>query len=274
MPDKPRNIRDETLKRMLKPLVRYCVRGSDTIQHLFTLLKAVYVEVAVEELEQAGSKVNMSRINLMTGVHRADIAKIYKKNEPLKPFIGDIVRRVLGQWEHDEEFCTKDGKPRVLRYQGEDNDLERLLAKVSTSVGPKAVLFELERADVIEKTRAGIKLKQVSIRSTTGSVHEKRILASNMQALVNAAMENEESAEEEKPNLLIRTEYDNVFQDDLPRIRSWLRREGRKFHKRARDYISKYDKDIHDRPGRSAGGRVVLGAFSFIDEKERTAADS
>ncbi|MCB0343871.1 MAG: hypothetical protein KDD66_02075 [Bdellovibrionales bacterium] len=260
--------REESLKRMLRPFVRYCLRGSDTIQYIIKLLKVVYVEIAVEELERAGEKVNMSRLNVMTGVQRADIAKIYKKKEPLKPIIGDIVTRVIGQWTQDQRFCTKDGKPKVLSFAGKNSEFEQLVGLVTTSVGPAAVLFELERADAVEKSKTGLKLTRTTMKFGKNRVRATAMLGQSVEVLMTASHENGEADLDEAPHLHIRTEYDNVFVKDLPKIRQWLKKEGRKFHKRARDYISKFDKDISDKLEEKAGGKVVLGAFSYVSGEE------
>ena len=258
---------EENIRRILKPLVRMCLRNSISIQPLITLLKSAYVEVTVEELSRAGKKVNMSRFNVMTGVQRADIALLYKKKEPLKPIIGDIVKRVIGQWSNDRRFTTKDGKPRVISFAGRDSEFERLVQLVTTSVGPKAVLFDLERIGAVQQTTSGLKLVATTVKHGKDRVQAGKLLSKNIETLIQTTHENGLSESEEVPHLHIRTEYDNVFVKDLPKIREWLKREGRKFHKRARDFISRYDQDISDNPGGTAGGRVILGAFSLTSHE-------
>lgn len=66
------------------------------------------------------------------------------------------------------------------------------------------------------------------------------------------------------------TEYDNVCLDELPKVKEWLLKEGTKFHKKARDFISKYDLDVTPNDKKIGGGHVFLGAFGRaydIDEE-------
>lgn len=260
---------EESLKQVLRPLVRNCIRSSNRIQYFIKVLKAVYIEVAAEEISRGEDKINMSRINVMTGVQRIDIAKIYKKKEPLKASIGDTVQRVIGQWTGDEQFLTKDGKPRILGYSAKQSDFADLVAKVTTSVGPAAVLYELERANAVERTKTGVKLITTTLRHGKNRGRVSRMLGESVEALMTASFENGLAEKDDVPHLHIRTQYDNVFVKDVPRIQAWLKREGRKFHKRAREYIAKYDKDISENRNDPAGAVVVLGAFSLTSEEPR-----
>ncbi len=255
--------RDQNLKRMLRPIVRHCLRGSSKIQNLIRLLKEVYVEVAVEELKRSGEKVTMSRVSVMTGVQRVDAKKVYAEDQSLGPVIGDVVSRVIGQWTSDRAFLTKDGKPRVLGFEGSDSDFERLVAKVTRNLGPAAVLFELERLGAVKRSRGGLKLQSRTQQLGQRREYVSRMLGKSVEALMTASYENGLSDEVEVPHLHIQTEYDNLYVEDLPKIQEWIKREGRLFHKRARQFISKYDQDISPKGGKRAGARVLLGAFGY-----------
>ncbi|MCB0345463.1 MAG: hypothetical protein KDD66_10110 [Bdellovibrionales bacterium] len=263
MPLAPNEQSNQNIKRMLRPIVRHCIRGSSKIQNLIKLLKEVYVEVAVEELVNSGEKVTLSRISVMTGVQRVDAKKIYRDDESLGPVIGDVASRVIGQWSADKHFLTKDGKPKVLTYEGRDSEFEVLVAKISKNLGPAAVLFELERVGAVQKTRGGLRLEVVSQKLGRHRAYVSRLLGKSVEALMTASYENGLSNQADVPHLHIQTEYDNVFVEDLPKIQEWIKREGRRFHKRARDYISKFDQDINRKVGKPAGARVLLGAFGY-----------
>jgi hypothetical protein len=68
-------------------------------------------------------------------------------------------------------------------------------------------------------------------------------------------------------NLHIHTEYDNVPTKDLPKIRAWLLDQGKAFHRRAREYLSRFDRDVSRTSSESdsGSGRVIVTAFSWTE---------
>ncbi|MCB0344947.1 MAG: hypothetical protein KDD66_07510 [Bdellovibrionales bacterium] len=265
------SIQKQALMHMLKPLVRYWIRGSNTIQDFVDLLKLVFIQVAVEEMEHTGSKINVSRISVMTGVHRTDVTKVYKQQEEPSREVPDVVSRVIGKWQSDSSFTTTEGKPRIISFGDDNSEFVSLVRSVSKSVSPGSVLFELERCNSVRRSSKGLALVRTTHKVTTDVLRATEIMSKDAESLMSAIHENIESAAEVSPNLHIRTEYDNVFLKDIPKIREWLRVEGKKFHKKARDYLSKFDKDINERQ-EAAGATVVLTAFSMITEPAAEAA--
>ena len=251
---------------LMRPIVRFCLRGSNTIQDFIDLAKVVFVEVAADEIGKTAEKVNVSRISVMTGLHRRDVTKIYKEDsEPIRSS-PSILTRVIGLWEAGEAYSTKSGKPKTLSYKGDDSEFHQLVTAVSTNIKPGTILFELDRMGLIEKSARGVRLNKRVQRMAGDPEKLFDLLSRDVGTLVDAVEENIVAAEEESPNLHIRTEYDNVYREDLPTIRVWLREEGKEFHRRAREFIAQYDKDITSKPDKAAGATVTLGAFSKISD--------
>ncbi len=269
MADSKRNIRTKALIQMLRPVVRYWLRRADRFQEFSELLKIVFVDVAREELTKSHNKVNVSRIHMLTGVHRNDVSRIFKQGAQPK-VLPDFLSRLIGQWEQDPEFQTTNGTPRVLTYLGKNNDFSRLVEKVSKGVSPGTVLFELERSNAVKRTKKGIRLVSGTQRHTKD---EERVIALSgemVESLLGSAQENI-GAPDPSPNVLLRTRYDNIYQSDVEEIRAWIRSEAKALHKRVRDYLSQRDRDIVERPVEAgheppkAGVTVVFGSFSAIE---------
>ena len=268
-PEDSLSLAERALFSMLRPLVRFWIRNAKTIQEFIDILKIVFVRIGIEELERTEAKVNISRISVVTGVHRPDVAKIFKhKGEPPR-ILPNVVPRIIGKWEADPDFTTSDGRPRVLSYKGDESEFADLVESVSKSVGVASALFEMERTGAVQYTSRGIRLKRATHRVTKDSAVVIETLAKDMQTLLDAVLQNKD-AKQESPNLHIRTEYDNVVLSRLPQIRSWVKSEGRKFHRRVRNYIAKYDRDISGVAKGDAGGKVVVTAFSWIDPDDKS----
>ena len=64
------------LELILKPVVRFCLRRAIRFQQFSDILKGVFVRVGKEELDACCAKASVSRLAVMTGVHRKDIGRI------------------------------------------------------------------------------------------------------------------------------------------------------------------------------------------------------
>ncbi|MCB0344713.1 MAG: hypothetical protein KDD66_06335 [Bdellovibrionales bacterium] len=251
---------DKSLLLMLRPIARFWIRRGEKLQRFIDLLKVALVEAAVEEIQKRGEKVSVSRIYAVCGVHRKDAAKIH--NDTVAPQTQpDIITRVVGFWAQNESYRTADGKPRVLQYE----QFEELVSNISRSVGPRAILFELQRTGAVQLGRAGYKLVYTNLRHTEFFDRSMNLVARNVDSMMQAADENMNNSHS-IPNVFVRTEFDNVFLDDVPKIRQWLEREGKKFHSRAREFVGQFDADICPAEGRTAGAKVAISSFSTTSD--------
>jgi len=82
--------------------------------------------------------------------------------------------------------------------------------------------------------------------------------------------------EDEIGQLHLRTSFNNICRKDVPDIRRWLIVQAKEFHKRARDYLSIYDKDINpDLMGNTEPiARISLSSFSFAADIEEPTPDN
>ena len=124
-----RNLSREFLGLLMKPLVRYCLRHSQSIQDFINIAKVIFIEVAEEEIRKSTDKVNTSRLSVMTGLHRKDVTRIYRKRE--QPSIEPVSElwRIIGHWEQSPLFTTSTGKPKVLTYPAQITNFASLSPK-------------------------------------------------------------------------------------------------------------------------------------------------
>lgn len=257
---------------LLRPVVRFCLKRGILLQQFLSILKSVYLEVAEEQLSTITNKINISRLSVMTGVHRTDAMRLYRKREsPLPEEPITFVGRIIAHWTKNSQFITATRKPRVLTYGGEDSEFFRLVRSVSLSLNPATVLFELERSGTIKKVRKGIKLVRETTILSAREEQAYELLASDIDNLTTAFEENMSLSTGNLGNLHHRTRYDNIFIKDLPKIRTWILNRGRRFHKEVRDYLSEFDKDTTPKINASepAGGVVQVSSFSYMSPAER-----
>ena len=89
-------------------------------------------------------------------------------------------------------------------------------------------------------------------------------MVEDAETLMEAVEENI-FAKQETLNYHLLTELTNLLDDAESEIREWLLTQGTLFHRKARKYLSKFDKDI--RPSLAAkpcDTKVILGGFSRV----------
>ena len=261
MVENRQNLERDSLKLMLRPILRFCLRRSLKLQDLQEVCKAVFLEIAEDEIRKTAKPVTLSRLSVMTGVHRKDVSRISRDGDEVVR-ANSLVVKVIGQWQNDNRFSTKSGKPRVLSAEGANSEFVKLVHSVSKDLNPYTVLFELERIDAVERTARGVRL-QTGLYNPHGDEHQAfQLLARDSEDLMSAVEENI-VATEEVPNLHISTEYDNIPLKHLPRIRTWFLEEGSAFHQRARSFLSDFDRDVNPIRRRGSKGRVRVAVGSF-----------
>jgi hypothetical protein len=252
-----------TVQRLLRPVLRFCLRRSLRLREIVEIMKLSLVEIALDELASHDEPASVSRVSLMTGVHRKDVTVLMSDRAP-RTTNDALFRRVIGQWRSDRRFSSA-GRPRPLDHVGHRSEFARLVRAVNKELNPYSVLFELARVGAIEERDDKLHLVR-SEYIPLGKLDERFALVSqDVDDLVRAAEENILTPQE-VPNLHLTTAYDDVVLDELPRIRRWFIDEGAALHERARRFLSAFDRDINprlaERPGK---GRVVIGTFSFVE---------
>lgn len=259
----------EFLRAVLRPLVRFCVRNALTLQHFIDVLKPLFLDAAVEELKRGDQTITASRLTLLTGVHRKDVAKMWARNEEPVRRAPPLLTRVLGQWEQDTRFQTAGGKPRTLALDGGRGSFQDLVKTVSEDINPRSVLEELTRRGLIKSSPHGVRLMRQIHRVGEDPKDRYELLGKNVESLILAGEENLFSPQAEY-NVHLRTEYDNVFVEDVPELRRWLMKQSKAFHKKLREYISRRDRDVvgpEKRKGDVAGASVVVSTFSLTSRE-------
>lgn len=257
-----RRIHTKCLKALLRPVLRYCLKRSFTIQDLIAVAKSSIVEIAAESIEEENAAVNYSRLSIMTGIHRQEVKRLYQwpqENDTSTSYI----RKILGQWEQDPRFQDAVGNPKRLECQGDDSDFRKLVRSVTVDVNPSTVLFELERIDAVERNSHEIELKRSDQLIADDPEEVLHLLSRDTEDLTIAIEENIVGGHDVR-NLHGRTMYDNIYLEDLKHVKEWLLEEGSEFHRRARRYLARFDKDINGDPDRLGGGKVIVGNYSRV----------
>lgn len=253
---------------MLRPVARLCLRAGFGIQDFMESAKAAFVQAAQEQFAREGSKINISRISVATGLHRRDVDRVLSQGATLiEP--DNAVSKVLTAWENNRAWLTSSGSPRVLEIDGSSQSFYSLVRGVTNDVHPSSILAQVERMGLVKRTPHGLKLIAPAHEVTQDTTRGYSILARDVDDLALSVEQNlfERPA---IPNLHARTEFDNVFEKSLPALQEWLLNEGASFHQRARATLSEHDGDIRPQQGQEAGCKVIVSCFARVERPNNT----
>jgi len=253
------------VRTLIRPVVRFCIKRSYTYPEFCKLAKQLFFEMGEEYIRSENQSASVSRISALTGLDRRDIARFNKEGNF---FVRkeNLLSRVMGQWEYDGRFSRSAGNPRALTCESVDSEFFALVQSVSKDLNPYTVLSELERVGAIERDGNKVKLTSRVYIPRNDMEDGLRILGLDSQDLFSAVEGNLIGSEKTK-HLHVRTQYDNLSPEALPKIKQWLLDKGAEMHKEARKFLSKYDKDVNPKI-KEGGARAVIGSFSFAENPD------
>ncbi len=134
------------LARLLRPLVRLFIRCGITFPGLCDLLREICVNVAERECGLPGKPQTDSRVSLLTGIHRKEVARLRGAVAPVGSVSAAVSRTscILARWLSAPEFTDAAGQPLPLARAADKGhaSFESLVASVTRDVRPRAVLDE------------------------------------------------------------------------------------------------------------------------------------
>jgi len=146
-------------RKLLQPLVRILIRSGISFGETAEVLKSVFVEVAGRDFGLPDKRTSLSRIAILTGLSRKEVAK---QNEILVSGVLNFdsnlnrVIRVLEGWHGDPTFTGPYGLPMELPFETPTGpSFVSLVRQHSGDMAPRAMLDELIRVGAVEQTAAG-----------------------------------------------------------------------------------------------------------------------
>jgi len=142
----------QTCRVLLRPIASLLLKCGMTWREFADVSKSVFVAVASQDYGLHGRPTNVSRVSILTGVSRKEIARVRtlleQESTPLPNKTTDATRLLSG-WYQDPDFIRPTGEPRVLPAEGDGASFETLWQRYGGDVPVTSMRKELERAGAI-----------------------------------------------------------------------------------------------------------------------------
>lgn len=233
------------ISSMLRPLVRVSLRYLVPYQEFSSLVRQEYVRLAAQMTNPEGKRLNLSRIAVVTGIHRREVKAALETEGNTAPRSLNTITKLLNIWLSDPRFCFSKGRPRALGFRGRDNPFRALVREVAVSVDAGAILKELVRLGHVS-----LRERKAYLEARTNVFHAKQNLPRALEylhdesnRLLQATLENLARDEGTTPHVILRTRYDNIPPERLKEIKEWFQRRADALHHEVNEYLSHFDRD-------------------------------
>jgi len=146
-------------RHFMKPIIRFLLRNGVTWDEFGELSKDIFVDVAREDYGIQQRPTNNSRVAMMTGLSRREVARIRDRlldsGEDLVGRRGNRISQVLTGWHVDDEFTDDSGQPKDLPMTGPKGSLSALLKRYAGDLPHSALRKEMLLAGLIEESAHG-----------------------------------------------------------------------------------------------------------------------
>jgi len=261
-------------RRLLQPLIRILIRNGVSYYEFNEVVKSVYVEVAERDFAIAGRKSSQSRIAILTGFTRKEVArqKALLDSGTLFETTSNLnkVTRVLVGWHSDPEFTGPYGMPIELPFDaGAAPSFSHLVRKYCGDVSPLEMLEELIRVGAVEKSSSG--LYKVLMRTYIPERLNPDALERFGEVVRNFIETYEYNIETQEPSA--RRFERIVFADDglraslMPAFEQLIRTKGLQLLVELDNWLSAQELTPGAKNKSEPRVRTGLGIYHFIDER-------
>lgn len=233
----------------------------------------VFVEVAREDFPMAGKKQTHSRIAILTGLTRKEVAKLSERlSQKEGPSTANLNRvgRVLAGWHQDPDFTGPYGLPLELHFDAGPNSFSELVRRYSGDMPARALLEELKRVEAVTEPVID------KIRVLTRSYIPEEADPASIQFMGVALRDLAETLDY---NLATKKEEGGYFERrvwtpegispvDMPRFDTLVNEKGQEFLETLDNWLTTREQDAEKMPPEEKVD-VGVGVYLFSDAERK-----
>ena len=253
--------------RLLRPLVRLLLHHSVPYETFADLARWVYVDVAEKDFTLPNKKQTTSRISVITGLHRKEVARLQLMDvadttAAIESF--NRAEKVVTAWLYEYPKHPETGRAPSLPLEGE-RSFASLVKRYSGDMPARAVLDELLRVGAatrldngeIELVTPGVLVPDEKDSETALNVFGEQTSDFIASCTHNILAKNEEKFYQRA------TWFDNIPIERLETAKAIARRRGEAIAAEFTDEFSKLDRDVTPSIQETGRARAVFGFYYY-----------
>jgi len=244
------------------PIARILLLAGVTWKEIAEVAKATLVDVASAEFGIRGRPTNASRVAILTGFTRKEVARLRELLVSADTQLLERMNhatRVLTGWYTDPEFIGEDGAPTALPASNAGVSFELLCKRYASDVPPTAMLKELKHVGAVVDGPSGNLIVQSRYYMPLQTDPEQVLSSGSvMQDLGNTVSHNLFRDKKVAARFERRATNTRVAAAAVPLFQAFLEDEGQAFLERVDRWLSEHemDQDCTD-----DGVRLGLGTY-------------
>jgi hypothetical protein len=237
------------------------------------LAKWVFVDVAGREFSLPGRKQSTSRISVITGLTRKEVARLREAPAPEEDRLQakyNRLARVIAGWRRDPEFLDADGQPAALELGDAPPSFAELVRRYSGDMTARSVLDELHRAGVVSITDGKARLLKDAYVPDAHAGEKLHIMGVDTELLI-ATIAHNLDPESGRPFFQRKVAYDNLPRESIPEFRALSAERAQQLLETLDRHLAQQDRDVN--PANEGTGRMEAGLGVYYFEKTWTEED-
>lgn len=251
----------KALEKLLKPLARLLLRHGMAYGEFADLVKQAFVEVANDDFAVPGRKQSLTRVSVLTGIHRREVGKLLRNERSKASYAPNHTRaaRVISGWLNDPDFSSN-GKAKDLNL---NEEFGSLIARHGGDVTTRAMLDELERVGAIERSSEDTVRLLVKAFTPQDSIEDLVHIFGDSTADLLETLDHNLGADESNRRLQISVVYNNLPDDVLQNLELVSRDRAMTFLNDLNSFYATQDRSTN--PGVEGKGRnrAGIGLYYF-----------
>lgn len=264
------------LLTLLRPLVHFVLARGIAFDSFVEVAKRAFIEVSEKDFGIPGKPQTDSRISVLTGLTRKEVARLRDGAEPLSAVADQRLNRaarVVSGWVRDfmpSKMAKSGSKAKkadmTLALEGPRRSFAEIVRRYSGDMPVQSVLDELVRAGTVVRNEDGsVRLVDRTYLSSKDEAGKLLLLGNDARDLIATITHNLDAAAG-AAYFQRKTSYDNLPGDALEPIRAALSEEGQAFLERFDRMLATNDRDMNVTVTGVGRKRAVIGLYYFEED--------
>lgn len=269
MSDKSQQALRAAARYLLIPIARMMTRGGVHWKEFAELGKVAFVQAASQDYGIDGRQTNASRVALLTGLSRREVARvrdvIASEFEQEQDMPESRIPRLLSAWHQDPVFCDAGGKPRRLDKEGGKGSFRDLLKCYAGDIPPVALTKELVRLGLVKENQGKmeiLKRNYTPVQSDPAILHQAGIALHDHANTIAFNVQAERKVPARFERLVSNLSVSPAVAEKFHKV---LEKEGQEFLERLDAWLIDHEKTRSSGP-RAKRVRVGAGVYYILSK--------